>query len=115
MRKLTYRRWLIVHCDLVFCIPVITTDRHTTFLPQPQLTKASNFLRIPNTAASECFPWDGAIGTATDLQAEFNAITPSTGSVVVRRTGDKTATSAYGYNYDIDFAGVEVRGDMDLR
>lgn len=31
------------------------------------------------------------------------------------RTGDETATSAYGYTYGIDFVGTEVRGDMDLR
>lgn len=71
-----------------------------------------NQIRIPDTTT--CFPWD-TTGTATILQDEFDDITPSTGSVVVTRTGDETATSGYGYTFDIDFAGDEVRGDMDLR
>lgn len=55
-------------------------------------------------------------GTIATLQDSFDAITGvAAGSVVVTRTGDETATSAFGYTYDIDFAGADVRGDMDLR
>ena len=55
----------------------------------------------------------GAIAT---LQDSFDAVTGLTaGSVLVTRTGDEAETSAYGYAYGIDFAGADVRGDMDLR
>lgn len=47
------------------------------------------------------------------MKDDIDAIT--SGSVVVTKTGDMTATSAYGYTYDIDFEGDETRGDMDLR
>lgn len=49
------------------------------------------------------------------LEASFDEVTGSTGSVLVSRTGNMNATSAYGYKYDIDFVGSTVRGDMDVR
>lgn len=61
----------------------------------------------------ECFPWDD--GSASALETRFDDVTGSAGSVLVRRTGDASATSSYGYSYDIDFVGTTVRGDMDLR
>lgn len=67
--------------------------------------------RIPDTAA--CFPWSD--GSASVLEASFDEVTGSTGSVLVGRTGNMNATSAYGYKYDIDFVGSAVRGDMDVR
>lgn len=68
--------------------------------------------RVPDTP--ECFPWAG--GAVDTLQNIFNAIDEvADNSVIVTRTGDETATSAFGYTYDIAFAGADVRGDMDLR
>ncbi|CAM9781211.1 unnamed protein product, partial [Ectocarpus sp. 13 AM-2016] len=67
--------------------------------------------RVPDTA--ECFPWEA--GSTSVLEAGFDDIIGEAGSVHVSRTGDETATSAYGYTYGIDFAGTAVRGDMDLR
>lgn len=67
--------------------------------------------RIPDTA--ECFPWEA--GSTSVLEAGFDDVTGEAGSVLVSRTGDETATSAYGYSYGFDFAGTAVRGDMDLR
>lgn len=67
--------------------------------------------RVPDT--TECFPWDD--GSTSALETRFGDITGSAGSVLVSRTGDGTATSAYGYNYSIDFVGTAVRGNMDLR
>ena len=49
------------------------------------------------------------------LEASFDEVTGSTGSVLVGRKGNMNATSAYGYKYDIDFVGSAVRGDMDVR
>lgn len=67
--------------------------------------------RVPDTV--ECFPWDD--GSASVLETRFDDVTGSSGSVLVSRTGDASAISAYGYTYDIDFVGTAVRGDMDLR
>lgn len=80
-----------------------------TLTPTPNLP--NDEIRIP---ANACFPWDdGATDTVGTLKDDIDAIT--SGSVVVTKTGDMTATSAYGYTYDIDFEGDETRGDMDLR
>lgn len=49
------------------------------------------------------------------LEDGLDEVVGVAGSVLVTRTGDGGATSAYGYSYDVDFAGPAVRGDMDLR
>lgn len=67
--------------------------------------------RVP--ASPACFPWAG--GNTSVLEDGFNAATGSAGAVLVSRSGNLDATSAYGYKYSIDFVGPAVRGDMDLR
>lgn len=67
--------------------------------------------RIPDTPT--CLSWTG--GNASSLQQGFDHATPSPGSVLVSRSGDLSAVSAFGYKYGIDFAGDSVRGNMDLR
>lgn len=74
----------------------------------PTLRHAS---RIPDSAA--CFPWSD--GNISNLESGFDEATGSTGEVLVSRTGDMDAISAYGYTYIFDFVGSAVRGDMDVR
>lgn len=54
-------------------------------------------------------------GNTLDLEEGFDEVAGATGSVLVSRVGDLSATSAYGYTYGIDFVGTAVRGDMDVR
>lgn len=67
--------------------------------------------RIPDSAT--CYPW--VSGNTSDLEEGFDEAAGATGSVLVTRIGDLSATSAYGYTYGIDFVGTAVRGDMDVR
>lgn len=67
--------------------------------------------RIPDTAA--CFPWND--GSTAILEEGFDNAIDSAGAVLVSRTGNMDAISAYGYSYEINFVGSAVRGDMDLR
>lgn len=67
--------------------------------------------RVPDSAT--CFPW--VSGDTSDLEEGFDEAAGTDGSIVISRTGDLSATSAYGYTYGIDFVGTAVRGDMDVR
>lgn len=67
--------------------------------------------RVPHTAA--CFPWNN--GSTAVLEEGFNNAIGTAGAVLVRRTGNMDAISAYGYSYEVDFVGSAVRGDMDLK